>query len=125
MKAYFSPGELAQLIFSAMNARNLSRLEQYLAENAVFDFPGAGRMEGARRILLFFKILFRKYTYLTFTLDDIMVDNDRVCVVWRNAGESSTGVPYTNRGVTVVHILNNKIIYISDYFKDTSFVVTA
>lgn len=59
--------ELAHTIFTAMNSRNLSELENYLAEDALFDFPGAGELEGRKKILLFLKVLFRKYPRLAFT----------------------------------------------------------
>lgn len=113
--------EIAQSIFDAMNRRDVSLLEKNLADNAVFDFPGTEPLHGPRRILLFLKILFRKYPRLTFAIDDIISDNNRLAVVWHNEGESSSGTPYRNRGVTVVHIQDNAISLISDYFKDTSF----
>lgn len=114
-----------QQIFEAMNARNLSLVEPYLAEHAVFDFPGAGCIAGRKRILLFLKALFRKYPRLTFTVEDIFSEGERACAVWSNEGEDSKGSPYKNHGITLVRIQEGHIIFISDYFKDTSFAVSA
>ncbi len=111
-------------IFTAMNSRDISIIEPYLAEHAVFDFPGAGCISGRKRILLFFKVLFRKYPRLTFTVDDIIAEGDRACVVWSNEGEDHKGSSYQNRGITLVRIQDEHIIFISDYFKDTSFVAS-
>ena len=108
-----------------MNTRDFFDLDHLLAENAVFDFPGVGSIEGRRRILLFFKVLFRKYPQLTFTVEDIIAEEDKVCVVWSNEGEDKKGNSYSNRGVTLVKLDNEKITSISDYFKDTSFVVSS
>jgi ketosteroid isomerase-like protein len=117
-----SNSDIAQTIFTTMNNRDLSDLEQYLSENAVFDFPGAGIIKGRKRILIFFKVLFKKYTRLTFTVEDIVSEGERVCAIWSNEGEDKKGNPYRNRGVTLVNVSDGKIVFISDYFKDTSFV---
>lgn len=105
-----------------MNNRDLSLLEQNLSPDAIFDFPGTGLLHGPRKILIFLKVLFRKYPRLIFDVDDIIQDGNRIVVVWHNEGETSTRQTYQNRGVTVVHIRDDKIVLISDYFKDTSFV---
>jgi ketosteroid isomerase-like protein len=112
-------------IFAAMNSRDLTSLEQHLAEDAVFDFPGAGCIAGQKKILLFLKVLLRKYPRLMFTVEDILIEGDRACAVWSNQGEDSHGTLYKNRGVTVVRIAQGKIIFLSDYFKDTSFIAVA
>ena len=112
----------AEKIFAAMNSRDVSELTPYIAEDATFDFPGAGCITGKKRILLFFKILFRKYPRLTFRIDDIIVEGDRACTVWSNEGEDAHGTAYQNRGITLVRTADGQITFISDYFKDTSFV---
>lgn len=120
-----SARDLAQSIFTALNTRKLSAFERQLSETAVFDFPGAGRIEGPGRILVFFKVLFRKYPRLKFTVDDILVAGQRACVVWTNEGESARGTLYKNSGITLVRLSGGKIDFISDYFKDTSFAEKA
>lgn len=116
-----TPAMLARLLFDAMNSRDFSELENYLAPNAVFDFPGAGSLVGSRRIFVFFKVLFRKYPRLVFNVTDMLIDGERACVVWDNEGESSVGETYRNSGMTLLRMANGRISFISDYFKDTSF----
>ena len=122
MDTGISNRELAEAIFTTMNGRDASHLEQYLAADAIFDFPGPGRIEGPRRILVFLKVLFRKYPRLEFSVEDILVDGDQACGVWKNEGEDKQGRPYQNSGVTLMRFSKGKIVFISDYFKDTSFV---
>ena len=124
MSTELSIKDLTQAIFDAFNNRDLSDLEQYLADDATFDFPGTELLQGPQRILLFFKILFRKYPRLKFNVEDIIVEENRACALWTNEGEDNQGNPYHNRGVTFVRVKEGKIISISDYFKDTSFVET-
>ena len=112
---------IAGIIFSSLNNRELSLLTNYLDENAAFDFPGTKLIKGRKKILTFFKILFRKYPRLTFTIEKTIEDGEQVCVQWTNEGVTSQGNPYNNRGITFVHISEGKIHFISDYFKNTSF----
>ena len=107
-----------------MNSRDVAALAPYIAEYATFDFPGAGCITGKKRILLFFKILFRKYPRLVFSITDIIVEGERACAVWSNEGENARGAPYQNRGITLVHIAGGQITHMSDYFKDTSFIAS-
>ena len=94
----------------------------HLAEDAVLDFPGAGRIEGRRRIVAFVRVLFRKFPRLEFTIHDVIVEKERSCVVWTNRGERANGNAYSNSGITLAETSDGKIVFISDYFKDTSFV---
>lgn len=113
---------IAEIIFTALNNRDLSLLDEYLDEHATFDFPGTTLIKGRKKIILFFKILFRKYPRLTFTVKETIVEGDYVCVLWTNNGINGKGHTYNNRGVTFVHITDETILFLSDYFKDTSFV---
>lgn len=113
---------IAETIFTALNNRDLSLLDHYLDEHASFDFPGTSLIKGRKKIILFFKILFRKYPRLLFTVKETIADGDAVCVLWSNQGVNSSDQHYRNSGATVVRIAAAKIIFLSDYFKDTSFV---
>ncbi len=112
-------------VFNAMNSRDFTELEKNVAENVAFDFPGAGRIEGSKRVILFLKALLRKYRVLTFIVSDVIIDGDKACAVWTNSGEHIDGKPYSNSGVTLIRFNDDKIVFLSDYFKDTSFVLTA
>ena len=114
--------DLARLIFTSLNSRDLSELEYYLAESASLDFPGAGCLKGKKRVLAFFKVLFRRYPQLEFTVEEVISEGGRACVLWNNKGQNSKGNPYNNHGITFVKLEQGKIIFISDFFKDTSFV---
>ena len=113
---------IAHIIFSSLNHRELNQLHDYLDEHATFDFPGTKLIKGRKKILTFFKILFRKYPRLTFTVQESIVDGGKVCILWTNEGITSDNTPYANQGVTVVNIAAGKIHFISDYFKNTSFI---
>ncbi|OFX27026.1 MAG: hypothetical protein A2041_10995 [Bacteroidetes bacterium GWA2_31_9b] len=111
----------AQGVFDAMNMRDFSAMQNNIAENLLFDFPGSQKIEGAKRVVLFLTVLLRKYSTLTFTVSEIFTEGDRACAIWTNKGEYKDGKPYSNSGVTIFHFNEDKISYMSDYFKDTSF----
>ncbi len=117
--------ELANAVFEALNSRDFSELKPYMSEDLTIDFPGAERITGRRRALIFLNALLRKYQKLTFTVSDIYCVENRAFVVWSNAGESSSGEPYNNEGITLIGFDEEKLVFISDYFKDTSFVETS
>jgi len=114
----------AQGVFDAMNKRDFSGMQNNIAENLVFNFPGSGQIEGAKRVILFLNVLLRKYSTLTFTVSEIFSEGDRACAIWTNTGEYKDGKPYSNSGITIFQFVDGKISYMSDYFKDTSFTNT-
>ena len=114
--------DLALLLFKEMNIKSFKEIDGYLHDNLALDFPGAGRVDGKRRVLVFFQALLRKYPILCFNVYEYFADGEQVCVLWTNKGENLAGEAYENSGVTVMHIEDGKITFISDFFKDTSFV---
>ena len=122
MPANHTPRELATVLFEAMNAQCVDHVTACLAPDAVFAFPGTEPMHGARRISVFFRALWRQYPELVFTVSAILVDGERVCAVWTNRGRHRAGETYRNSGVTLLRCNAGRITWISDYFKDTSFV---
>ena len=112
---------LAQSVFDAMNNNNLGSMEPNVNESVIFDFPGSGRIEGAKRVILFLTVLLRKYKSLTFDVQEIITEGERACAIWSNKGELKDGTPYANQGITLFYFTDKKIQFMSDYFKDTSF----
>jgi ketosteroid isomerase-like protein len=109
-------------IFAAMNTKNMTVLEPYLSDDVRFDFPGTGELVGKKRVMIFLKALLRKFPDLVFQVRDAISEQDRTCIVWTNTALLETSRPYRNSGVTLVRCCNGRITFISDYFKDTSFV---
>ncbi len=116
--------ERALSVFAAMNSRDFSGVRDFFADEMVLDFPGAGRIAGAKKVLIFLKALLRRYPKLTFTVSDVIMEDTRACVVWTNTGERSDGMAYSNSGVTLIAFSEGEIVLLSDYFKDTSFTET-
>lgn len=113
--------KLAQMIFDALNSRDFSEVQPFLAEEVVLNFPGVGDITGLKKVVIFMKTLLRKYPELTFTVSKIIVENDNAVAVWTNVGKKISGEFYSNSGNTLFQFSDGYIKLISDYFKDTSF----
>jgi ketosteroid isomerase-like protein len=117
---------MAKRVFAGMNSKDFELLKFDLSEDVVFDFPGIKPIEGSRRVIIFLNALMRKYKDLTFKISDILVDSEgsKACVIWTNFGTDLNGAEYKNSGITYIKFSGEKISFLSDYFKDTSFTLS-
>ena len=105
--------------FDELSAGEFGALEQRLADDVVLEFPGrrfGGRVEGARRVLVFMKQNQRMFRGgLRFTVHWAAVIGDRAVAQWTNVGVTRDGREYSNRGVTIFRCENDKVVEIQDY----------
>jgi len=113
--------QLAINLFEGMNNRDMILVQKIINENIIFDFPGIEQIEGDKKFIVFLKLLHRKYKTLKFTIIEMLFDHDKACLIWTNEGKYLDDSDYNNRGVTLFHFENDKISFLSDYFKNTSF----
>ena len=71
-----SKRDIALAVFESMNNRDFSKFDELVNSNIQFDFPGTELIQGNKKLILFFKILFRKYKSLTFNVNDFLVTFD-------------------------------------------------
>ena len=108
-----------QSFFDLVNERNLDKLESLLSNNAEFLFPKTQPLIGKKRIIKFLSLLFRQYPELSFTVERIIIQENQAAVLWANKGRNRKNQTYENEGVTILEAEKEKIIFISDFFKDT------
>jgi ketosteroid isomerase-like protein len=113
---------LISAFFVSLNNQNFDELTHHLSSDVVFHFPGITPLTGPHKVIQLLKIIYRQYSDLVFTLTDTIVENDRAIAVWKNEGTDHNGTHYKNEGTTVFRFKNGKLNYMSDYFKDTSFI---
>ena len=105
--------------FELFNQRNLDKMEHLFSPDAEFYFPKTQPLIGKDRILKFLNLLFRQYPELSFDIRRIILQGQQAAIHWTNQGKSRRNEPYENEGVTIMELLDGKIIFISDFFKDT------
>jgi ketosteroid isomerase-like protein len=114
--------KLAQLVFDCFNQRDFAAVEPFVSENIVLNFPGIGDIQGKKRTIIFMKSLLRKFPKLNFVISEIILEANNVVVVWLNTGVTVAGESYANSGMTLIKFEGEGITFISDYFKNTSFI---
>ena len=112
--------ETVRKFFQVLNERDLVEASNLLASQAELFFPKTQPMVGKDRILKFLKIFFRQYPELIFTVERVIRQGDQAAVHWTNRGANRSKEPYENEGATILEMENGKIVFISDFFKDTS-----
>jgi ketosteroid isomerase-like protein len=105
--------------FDLINSRDMDAFEGILRDEAAFYFPKTQPLLGKNRIRRFFQILFRQFPELEFQVLKAIIQDPWAAVHWKNRGRDRKEEPYENEGVTLLRIEGGKIIYISDFFKDT------
>jgi len=105
--------------FEVLNSRDLEEADNLLDSQTEFFFPKTELIIGKDRILKFLNIFFRQYPELIFTVVRVIHQGDQAAVHWTNRGINRRKEPYENEGVTILEMENGKIVFISDFFKDT------
>ena len=114
------PGDQTFLkFFQVLNERDLDEADTLLDSRTEFFFPKTKPIIGKDRILKFLNIFFRQYPELIFTVVRVIHQGDQAAVHWTNRGTNRRKEPYENEGVTILEMENGKIVYISDFFKNT------
>lgn len=105
--------------FQVLNERDLVEADNLLTSQAELFFPKTQPMVGKDRILKFLKVFFHQYPELIFTVERVIRQGDQAAVHWNNRGINRRKEPYENEGVTILEMESGKIVFISDFFKDT------
>jgi ketosteroid isomerase-like protein len=105
--------------FQVLNERDLTAADLLLSDQTEFYFPKTKPMVGKDRILKFLNVFFRGYPELIFAVKKVIIQGDQAAVHWTNRGTSRRKEAYENEGVTILEMEDGKIVYISDFFKDT------
>ena len=111
--------QMIVVFFESLNCRNLEQMGNLLKDDAEFYFPKTQPLLGKERILKFFNILFRQYHELTFQIQRVIVQGNLIAIHWKNKRHNRKKEPYENEGVTLLEMENDKIRYMSDFFKNT------
>ena len=105
--------------FDLINGREWDALEKFLAEDAEFHFPKTKPLLNKGRILKFMALLWKMVPELHFNVQRTIIQGNVAAVHWTNHGRDRKNPSYTNEGVTILEYKDDKITYISDFFKNT------
>ena len=72
--------------FDVFNRRELEKMAALLDSHSELHFPKTRPLIGEERILKFISILFKQYPQLQFEIQDIIHQDNRAAVHWKNHG---------------------------------------
>lgn len=113
------PADLIRHFFDVFNRRELDKMAALLDSQSELHFPKTRPLIGEERILKFINVLFKQYPQLHFEIQDIICQGSRAAVHWKNRGRNRKGESYSNEGVSWMVFKDNRIQWMSDFFKDT------
>jgi limonene-1,2-epoxide hydrolase len=104
-----------------LNSLNIETLEKWFTDDTVIWIPPAKEISGKSRILALFRAIFRRYEKIEWSVSEIFhLGNNKYFYQTNSLGKLSGQDTYTNEICTIIQFSEcGKILYLSDYFKDT------
>lgn len=104
-----------------LNSLNIEHLEKWFTDESTIWIPPSNEISGKNRILALFRAIFRRYEKIEWQVSEIFPLGDQKYFYQTISYGNMVGKDiYKNSICTVIHFSENgKIIYLSDYFKDT------
>jgi len=114
--------ELIREFMEDLGQRNIESLRRWFFEDSVLWMPPMDKITGDRRILAAFRLIFRGYSDLHWSVTNIMATGGNRFVYetdsWGTIGQAT---PYKNHILTIIEFdAQGRIVFLSDYFKDTA-----
>jgi uncharacterized protein (TIGR02246 family) len=107
-----------------LNAQDIDGFLEFCDPDAVFAFPGtsllSGVHHGTEEIRRFFQMLFQLVADLHFEYRHLLVGRDRAAIEWEDSGHTFRGEPFDNRGVTVMHFRDGRLVEMRDHLDTES-----
>ncbi len=108
--------EIGKALIHAFNAKNLDLLLSFFDGNATYEFPGMPRLEGKQTIKKFLRMLFEEaLSDMIITVRQIFICTNHIIIEWTNKATTPMGNPYSNLGVFIIEVKNDKILSFREY----------
>lgn len=104
-----------------LNSLNTDLLEKWFTDESTIWIPPAKEISGKSRILALFRAIFRRYENIEWSVSEIFsLGNNKYFYQTTSLGNMFGKGSYKNEICTVIQFCENgKILFLSDYFKDT------
>jgi hypothetical protein len=109
-----------------LESKDIEQLRKWFFEKSVLWMPPVAPIEGERRILTAFRLIFRGYSDLHWNVGEIFSNNTtngKLRYVYQTESWGTIGktTPYKNSIMTLIEFdEQGRILFLSDYFKDTA-----
>ncbi|KXH80382.1 hypothetical protein AU378_18370 [Chryseobacterium kwangjuense] len=104
-----------------LNSLKIEHLEKWFTDESTIWIPPSKQISGKNRILALFRAIFRRYDSIEWQVFEIFpLGNQKFFYQTTSYGRMTDKGVYENNICTLVQFSEEgKIIYLSDYFKDT------
>ena len=104
-----------------LNSLDIEHLDKWFTDESTIWIPPLNEISGKNRILALFRAIFRRYDTIEWHVFEIFaLGNQKYFYQTTSYGTMTGKGTYENNICTLVHFSEGgKIIYLSDYFKDT------
>lgn len=104
-----------------LNSLNPDHLEKWFTEDSRIWIPPSKEIMGKNRILALFRAIFRRYENIKWTVSEIFhLGNEKYFYQTSSVSRLTGKDSYENEICTIIQFSEcGKIMYLSDYFKDT------
>jgi len=107
--------EFGKALIHAFNANNLALLS-FFDPNATYEFPGMPRLEGKQSIKKFLRMVFEEaLSDMIITARQIFICTNYIIIEWTNKATTPMGNPYSNLGVFIIELKDEKIQSFREY----------
>ena len=105
-----------------LNSKNIEKIVKWFETDSTVWIPPAGPVKTQRKIGVYFRAIFQKYKDLNWEVLEVFdVTESRFFIISKSKGIFRNDASYVNHLVTDIRFDDNeKIIFLSDFFKDTS-----
>ena len=105
-----------------LQQRDLPSIKNWFTDSSVLWMPPLEPIQGQRRIIATFRIIFRKYSDIHWKVSDVYsAKNGRYIFATDSWGTIGKSTPYKNSILTIIDFdAEGHILFLSDYFKDTA-----
>jgi ketosteroid isomerase-like protein len=107
---------------SDLESRDLKRVRNWFAQDAVLWMPPTEPIEGSTRIAAMFRVIYGMYAELHWKVTAVhAIGESRFVYETESWGTIGKDTPYKNYILSIIEFdANDRISYLSDYFKDTA-----
>lgn len=105
-----------------LNSLNTEHLEKWFTDESVIWIPPLKEISGKNRILALFRAIFKRYEKIEWHVSEIFhLGGDKYFYQTNSLGNRLGKGSYHNEICTIIQFSEKgKILYLSDYFKDTN-----
>lgn len=101
---------LVEALYRAFLAGDKDGMLAVMSDDVEVRFLGQAQVRGKEEASRFFDFAGGLLRDVDFSLEQILVDGDLAAGIWRETATTSSGEPWVNHGVDVIHVRGGRVV---------------